>query len=196
MRNLTGREKKSLNNAFNDSSLSRNPAAHRPRSVSGCVKFSPDFLTHNKAALALYEYAKQNADKSLLELIYKDYERLDYQGIFAKMFYDASYTDYLFSLPMGAGKTYLMAAFIYLDLYFAMNEPSNKAFAHNFLILAPSGLKSSILPSLRNIEHFNPSWILPEPSASEIKSLIKFEILNENKSDKKATKPKTQMSLK
>ena len=136
-----------------------------------------DFLTHNKAALALYEYAKQNADKSLLELIYKDYERLDYQGIFAKMFYDISYTDYLFSLPMGAGKTYLMAAFIYLDLYFAMNEPSNKAFAHNFLILAPSGLKSSILPSLRNIEHFNPSWILPEPSASEIKSLIKFEIL-------------------
>lgn len=116
-----------------------------------------DFLTHNKAALALYEYAKQNADKSLLELIYKDYERLDYQGIFAKMFYDISYTDYLFSLPMGAGKTYLMAAFIYLDLYFAMNEPSNKAFAHNFLILAPSGLKSSILPSLRNIEHFNPS---------------------------------------
>lgn len=149
-----------------------------------------DFLTHNKAALALYEYAKQNADKSLLELIYKDYERLDYQGIFAKMFYDISYTDYLFSLPMGAGKTYLMAAFIYLDLYFAMNEPSNKAFAHNFLILAPSGLKSSILPSLRNIEHFNPSWILPEPSASEIKSLIKFEILNENKSDKKSNKTK------
>ena len=26
------------------------------------------------------------------------------------------YTDYLFSLPMGAGKTYLMSAFIYLDL--------------------------------------------------------------------------------
>lgn len=28
---------------------------------------------------------------------------------------------------MGAGKTFLMSAFIYLDLYFAMNEPYNKA---------------------------------------------------------------------
>lgn len=149
-----------------------------------------DFLTRNKAALSLYEYAKHSSNKPLLEAIHKDYSNLNYKDIFTKMFYNISYTDYLFSLPMGAGKTYLMAAFIYLDLYFAMNEPSNKAFAHNFLILAPSGLKSSILPSLRNIEHFNPSWILPEPSASEIKSLIKFEILNENKSDKRSNKTK------
>lgn len=149
-----------------------------------------DFLTRNKAALSLYEYAKYSSNKPLLEAIHKDYANLNYKDIFTKMFYNISYTDYLFSLPMGAGKTYLMAAFIYLDLYFAMNEPSNKAFAHNFLILAPSGLKSSILPSLRNIEHFNPSWILPEPSASEIKSLIKFEILNENKSDKRSNKTK------
>ena len=56
------------------------------------------------------------------------------------------YPDFLFSLPMGAGKTFLMAAIIYLDLYFALNEPDNKNFAHNFLILAPSGLKSSIIP--------------------------------------------------
>ena len=35
---------------------------------------------------------------------------------------------------MGAGKTYLMAAFIYLDLYFANNEPDNPAFAHNFIV--------------------------------------------------------------
>ena len=31
---------------------------------------------------------------------------------------------------------------------------------------------------------------MPEPSASEIKSLIKFEILNENKSDKRSNKTK------
>ena len=89
---------------------------------------------------------------------------------------------------MGAGKTYLMAAFMYLDLYFALNEPDNKAFAHNFLILAPSGLKSSIIPSLRNIKDFDVSWILPEPSASELKKLIKFEILNQSKTNKKSNK--------
>ena len=93
---------------------------------------------------------------------------------FRKAFYGVSYTDYLFSLPMGTGKTYLMAAFIYLDLYFAGNEPSNPAFAHNFIILAPSGLKSSIVPSLKTIQRFDPSWVIPEPAASSLKRQISF----------------------
>lgn len=89
---------------------------------------------------------------------------------------------------MGAGKTFLMAAFIYLDLYFADNEPENKAFAHNFLVLIPSGLKSSIVPSLKTIENFDPSWVLPEPSASNLKKLLKFEVLDEQKTAKKSNK--------
>ncbi len=104
------------------------------------------------------------------------------------VFYKADYADYLFSLPMGAGKTFLMAAFIYLDLYFAINEPENPAFARNFIVLAPSGLKSSIIPSLRTIEHFDPSWVLPEPSASSIRKLIKFEVLDQPKSAKKSNR--------
>lgn len=89
---------------------------------------------------------------------------------------------------MGAGKTFLMAAFIYLDLYFADNEPDNKAFAYNFLVLIPSGLKSSIVPSLKTIENFDPSWVLPEPSASNLKKLLKFEVLDEQKTAKKSNK--------
>ncbi len=54
-------------------------------------------------------------------------------------------------LPMGAGKTFLIAAFIYLDLYFAEKEPQNKLFAHNFLVLIPSGLKSSLTPGLKTM---------------------------------------------
>lgn len=104
------------------------------------------------------------------------------------IFYKADYTDYLFSLPMGAGKTFLMAAFIYLDLYFAINEPDNPAFARNFIVLAPSGLKSSIIPSLRTIEHFDPSWVLPEPAASDIRKIIKFEVLDQSKSAKKSNR--------
>lgn len=105
-----------------------------------------------------------------------------------EIFYKAEYADYLFSLPMGAGKTFLMAAFIYLDLYFAINEPENKAFARNFIVLAPSGLKNSIIPSLRTIEHFDPSWVLPEPSASAIRKLIKFEVLDQPKSARKSNR--------
>lgn len=149
-------------------------------------------LTTNKAASALLEYAllKDKNGRQLapaLEAFIKEHAtEIDYESAFKKIFYDVAYTDYLFSLPMGAGKTYLMAAFIYIDLYFAQNEPSNPCFAHNFMIFAPSGLKSSIIPSLKHIKEFDPSWVIPEPTASQLKRLIKFEILDEQKSAKKS----------
>lgn len=150
----------------------------------------------NKAAVALYQYARLH-DKSgkqlapeLEKYIKQHADEIDYEAIFKKIFYDVTYTDYLFSLPMGAGKTYLMAAFIYLDLYFAQNEPNNSAFAHNFMVMAPSGLKSSIVPSLKHIQEFDPSWIIPEPTASQLKRLIKFEILDEQKTANKSNRIK------
>ena len=155
-----------------------------------------DFLRQNPVAAALYEYASQTNDsgeqvsKKLQEQIAKDPASIDYPKFFTDALYGVSYTDYLFSLPMGAGKTYLMAAFIYLDLYFAANEPTNPAFAHNFIIFAPSGLKSSVVPSLRTIQNFNPAWVLPEPAASEIKRTIIFEVLDQAKTAKKSNKTK------
>jgi hypothetical protein len=119
-----------------------------------------------------------------------DPESIEYGKVWDDIFYGISYTDYLFSLPMGAGKTYLMAAFIYLDLYFAVNEPHNPAFAHNFIIFAPSGLKSSVVPSLKTIQSFDPAWILPEPAASEIKRIVSFELLDQNESEKRSNKTK------
>ena len=150
----------------------------------------------NKPALSLMEYATipNKANKyispNLYQFIKDNPTVIDYATIFRKIFYDINYPDYLFSLPMGAGKTYLMAAFIYIDLYFAQNEPDNPIFAHNFMILAPSGLKSSIIPSLRTIQNFDPSWVIPEPAASNIRRLIKFEILDEQKSAKKSNRTK------
>ena len=115
---------------------------------------------------------------------------MDCPRFFYDAFYGVSYTDYLFSLPMGAGKTYLMAAFIYLDLYYASREPDNPAFAHNFMIFAPSGLKSSVIPSLKTIQNFNPAWVLPEPAASEIKRLLHFEVLDQQRTGAKDNKTK------
>ena len=115
---------------------------------------------------------------------------IDFDGIFNRVFYGVNYPDYVFSLPMGAGKTFLMAAFIYLDLYFARQEPDNPAFAHNFMILVPSGLKTSVIPSLRTIQEFDPSWVIPEPAASQLKRELKFEMLDENKSANKSNRTK------
>lgn len=154
------------------------------------------FLEENPAAAALLEYAKLQNDSGvqvsvhLEKQIKKAPKSVDYKKFFNDAFYEVTYTDYLFSLPMGAGKTYLMAAFIYIDLYFAINEPANKAFAHNFIIFAPSGLKSSVVPSLRTIQKFNPAWVIPEPSATNIKRRMIFEVLDQGKAENKSNKTK------
>ena len=155
-----------------------------------------DYVVEHPAAAALLEYASQMTDSGepvsakLAEQIKNTPAEIDYRQVFHKLFYGVSYTDYLFSLPMGAGKTYLMAAFIYLDLYFALNEPANTAFAHNFIIFAPSGLKSSVVPSLRTIQKFDSSWVLPEPAASDIRRMISFEVLDQGKTASKSNKTK------
>lgn len=152
-----------------------------------------DFLQANQNANALFDFSRQKYGSSTLlpelekQIIEKPTE-LDYAQIIKNIFYNVDYADYLMSLPMGSGKTYLMAAFIYIDLYFAHNEPENKNFAHNFLVLIPSGLKSSIVPSLRTIENFDPTWVIPDPAASELKRMLKFEVLDEQKSAKKSNK--------
>ena len=151
-----------------------------------------DAMRHNPAALALYQYSRQKDRNGKqiapeLEKFIRIHAReINYERVLKDIFYGITYSDYLFSLPMGAGKTYLMAAFIYIDLYFAQNEPMNPVWAHNFLILAPSGLKSSIIPSLRDIQNFDVSWIFPESTAASLKRLVKFEVLDEQKSARKS----------
>lgn len=78
-----------------------------------------EYLLSNPSAAALFEYACMKNDNDeqvsvqLEKTIKKAPESIDYNKVWNDIFYGVSYTDYLFSLPMGAGKTYLMAAFIY-----------------------------------------------------------------------------------
>lgn len=93
----------------------------------------------------------------------------------------------LYSLPMGAGKTFVMASMIYIDLFFNLTNDDPR-FASNFLIFAPSGLKSSVIPSLRSIEQFDPTWILPSDVALKIKNQLHFVVLDENVTAKKSNR--------
>lgn len=153
-------------------------------------------LRNNPAAVALYEFATLQDDKgnelspALAEQLRENPATIDSHRVFQQIFGERRYTEYLYSLPMGAGKTFLMAAFIYLDLYYAMLEPKNPAFAHNFLILVPSGLKSSVVPSLKTIQRFDPAWVLAEPAATQVKRLLKFEVLDAQKTQSKSNKVK------
>lgn len=175
-----------VNGVFNDTNIGQVELTETARQI----------FSTNKAAVALFQYSRLHDKKGkqlapeLEQYIKQHADEIDYEATFQKIFYGVTYTDYLFSLPMGAGKTYLMAAFIYLDLYLAQNDEDNPAFAHNFMVMAPSGLKSSIVPSLKHIKEFDPSWIIPEPAATELRRLIKFEILDEQKTANKSNRIK------
>lgn len=157
-----------------------------------------EYFEDDNIASCFYNYAKHlslsNNDKdkkqgdNLWTFLKENYEKINFDEVLDKLFSNYTYSEYIYSLPMGAGKTYLMACFIYLDLYFSMLEPNNKLFAKNFLIVAPNGLKNSIIPSLKDIENFDPTFILPEPSASNIKKKIKFLALDSENAVAKETR--------
>lgn len=105
--------------------------------------------------------------------------RNDKWGAFLdELLHNFEYANYLYSLPMGAGKTFLMACFIYLDLYFADIYENDERFARNFVVFAPHAAKTAILPSLRTIKDFNPEWILPKNDAEKLKCRITVEVLD------------------
>jgi type III restriction enzyme len=137
-------------------------------------------LCGNATAEFLFCFAKANDLNKLAELVKDDPlgAKEDWNTFLDALLHDFKYPNYLFSLPMGAGKTYLMAAFIYLDLHFARLQPNDPRFARNFVLFAPQASKTAILPSLQTIRNFDPTWVLPPNDAAELRRLVHFEILD------------------
>jgi superfamily II DNA or RNA helicase len=140
----------------------------------------PSALCGNATAEFLFRFAKENDLKKLAEMVKDDPlgESQDWNPFLNALLHDFNYPNYLFSLPMGAGKTYLMAAFIYLDLHFARLQPNDPRFARNFVVFAPQASKTAILPSLQTIRNFDPSWVLPPNDAAELRRVVHFEVLD------------------
>jgi type III restriction enzyme len=135
----------------------------------------------------LNAFAQDNELKNLQKELLNDPKGLihNWNEVLNELLHNFDYPNYLFSLPMGAGKTYLMAAFIYLDLYFARVNLNDKRFAHNFVVFAPHAAKTAILPSLQTIKDFRAEWILPPNEAKVLKQIIHIEILDSLSSKRK-----------
>jgi type III restriction enzyme len=135
----------------------------------------------------LNAFAQDNELKFFQKELLNDPKSLnhDWNSVLNELLHDFDYPNFLFSLPMGAGKTYLMAAFIYLDLYFARMNSADKRFAHNFVVFAPHAAKTAILPSLQTIKDFKAEWILPANEAKILKQNIHIEILDSLSSKRK-----------
>ena len=135
----------------------------------------------------LNQFFQENGVKNLHKKLANDpkSDKTNWDKVLEELLHNYNYPNYLFSLPMGAGKTYLMACFIYLDLYFAGLYKKDKRFAHNFIVLAPQASKTAILPSLQTIKNFDPEWILPSEEANKLKQIIQIEILDALSSQRK-----------
>lgn len=146
-----------------------------------------DVFSSQPAAHTWYQLC-QTQQPQLATWLEENADQPDYLALTHELFYGWENTDYVFSLPMGSGKTWLMAAIMYINLYLGEQNPGDARFAQNFCVLIPSAKKSSILPSLRSIERFDPAWVLPEPAAGRLRQVLRFEVLDAPKTAAKSNR--------
>ena len=148
----------------------------------------PECRIYTAAQQFLLCFAGKNNLPGLRDAIRGDLtaKKTDWDKVARDLLHDFDYPNYFFSLPMGAGKTYLMAAFICLDLHFSRLMGEDSRFARNFVVFAPHAAKTAILPSLRTIREFNPEWILPPAAAADVRREMKVEVLDQPAAAKKS----------
>ena len=88
-----------------------------------------------------------------------------------------SYPNYIFALTMGTGKTILMATCIFYEFILANKFPKDLKYCHNALVFAPD---KTVLQSLREIETFDMSKVVPTEYGNFLSSNIRFHFLDES----------------
>ena len=101
-----------------------------------------------------------------------------YEAIFKIMRSHArTYPNYIFALTMGVGKTILMATCIFYEFLLANKFPSDKKYCHNALVFAPD---KTVLQSLKEIQTFDMSKVVPPEYVNFLSSNIKFHFLEDS----------------
>ncbi|WP_182142116.1 TnsA endonuclease N-terminal domain-containing protein [Schaalia sp. JY-X169] len=90
--------------------------------------------------------------------------------------YRESYSNYIYALTMGLGKTILMATCIFYEFLLANKYPKDKRFVHNALVFAPD---KTVLESLREIVTFDKSKVIPPEYARILDQNVKFHFLED-----------------
>ncbi|HDX9630394.1 TPA: DEAD/DEAH box helicase family protein [Bacillus cereus] len=101
----------------------------------------------------------------------------EYKSVFARMKkYELAYPNYIFALTMGTGKTILMATCIFYEFLLANKFPKDKRFCHNAIVFAPD---KTVLESLREIQTFDKSKIIPPEYLAWLDSNLKIHFLED-----------------
>lgn len=109
--------------------------------------------------------------------IFKEAFKDQYDIVFDRMKSNArNYSNYIFALTMGTGKTILMATCIFYEFILANKFPKDKKYCHNALVFAPD---KTVLQSLREIQTFDLTKVVPSEYVNFLNSHIRFHFLDE-----------------
>ena len=86
------------------------------------------------------------------------------------------YPNYIFALTMGLGKTVLMATSIFYEFLLANKYPKTSRYCHNALVFAPD---KTVLQSLKEIETFDKSKVVPPEYVNWLTTHLKFHFLDD-----------------
>lgn len=110
--------------------------------------------------------------------LFGDLDTAQYQTVFEYIQkFDRSYPNYIFALPMGTGKTILMATCIFYEFLLANKFPKDPKYCHNALVFAPD---KTVLQSLKEIQTFDMGRVVPSEYLSFLSSHIQFHFLQES----------------
>ncbi len=88
----------------------------------------------------------------------------------------AVYSNYIFALTMGTGKTILMGTCIFYDFLLANKYPDDKRYVHNALVFAPD---KTVLHALREMQTFDRSKVVPPDYSNVLDRMITFHFLED-----------------
>jgi type III restriction enzyme len=87
------------------------------------------------------------------------------------------YSNYIFALTMGLGKTILMGTCIFYEFLLANKYPKDLRFAHNAIVFAPD---KTVLQSLREIQTFDKSKVVPPEYLNWLDTHLQFHFLDDS----------------
>ena len=90
-----------------------------------------------------------------------------------------NYSNYIYALTMGTGKTILMATCIFYEFILANKYPDDPHYCHNALVFAPD---KTVLQSLKEIKTFDKYRVVPKQYVNWLDTNLQFHFLEDTTS--------------
>lgn len=132
-----------------------------------------EWMNKEGAFQARIDVHSQAGQINFLEVLTKE----QYEPVFERMRSNArTYSNYIFAITMGVGKTILMATCIFYEFILANKFPKDSKYCHNALVFAPD---KTVLQSLREIQTFDMTQVVPPEYVNFLSTHIQYHFLDE-----------------